>query len=54
MSDCSLCGIRSLGLFADLNQEGLAQFHPPIDDFHYAAGRKIYAERGPAAGILTV
>ena len=53
-SDCSRCGIRSLGLFADLNQKDLAQFHAPIDDFHYAAGRKIYAERGPAAGIFTV
>jgi len=53
-SHCMSCGLRKLGLFADLTEEDFAHFHAPIDDFHYATGRKIYAERGAAAGIFMV
>ena len=51
-SHCMSCGLRKLGLFADLTDEDFEHFHAPIDDFRYATGRKIYAERGAAAGIF--
>lgn len=53
-SHCMPCGLRKLGLFADLTEEDFAHFHAPIDDFRYTTGRKIYAERGAAAGVFTV
>ena len=53
-TNCIQCGVRKLGLFADLTEEDFTHFHAPIDDFRYPTGRKIYAERGAAAGIFTV
>ena len=37
-SDCQVCGIRAMVLFADLNEQDFQFIHSPIDDLEYRTG----------------
>lgn len=53
-SDCRNCGIRSMVLFADLNEQDFDMIHAPIDNLAFPAGEVIYTEGESAAGIYTL
>lgn len=43
-SDCQVCGIRAMVLFADLNEQNFQFIHSPIDDLEYRTGHRLYRE----------
>lgn len=51
-SKCQNCGLRHLGLFADLDQTELQQVHAPIDDLFFRSGQRVYTEGSRAPGVL--
>lgn len=53
-SDCRSCGIRSMVLFADLNEDDFKHIHVPIDDFQYQPGQVLYQEADQALGVFTL
>lgn len=53
-SNCRDCGIRSLVLFADLNEDDLKLIHAPIDDLAFKAGEALFTEGSIARGVFTL
>lgn len=53
-ADCCNCGLRELGLFADLNEHDLSLFRAPIDALELRAGSVLYGESEQALGVFTL
>lgn len=53
-SNCRDCGIRSLVLFADLNEDDFKLIHAPIDDLAFKTGEALFTEGSIARGVFTV
>lgn len=53
-SNCRDCGIRSLVLFADLNEDDLKLIHAPIDDLAFKTGEALFTEGSIARGVFTL
>jgi CRP-like cAMP-binding protein len=53
-ADCLQCGMRKLGLFADLNAEDFNAFRAPVDVLAFAVGDVLYAEGSQVQGIYCV
>jgi CRP/FNR family transcriptional regulator, anaerobic regulatory protein len=53
-ADCLKCGIRKLGLFADMKEEDFTAVRANIDALAYSSGDVIYTEGSPAQGIYCV
>jgi CRP-like cAMP-binding protein len=53
-ADCLKCGIRKLGLFADLKEEDFKAVRAHIDVLAYASGDVLYAEGSSAQCIYCV
>ncbi len=53
-ADCCNCGMRDMGLFADLDADDLAMIRAPIDSMAFKAGDVLFSEAAPALGIFTL
>ncbi|MBV8620098.1 MAG: Crp/Fnr family transcriptional regulator [Curvibacter sp.] len=53
-SDCRLCAVRDMALFADLTDQDFGLIHAPIDDLAFQADETVYSEGQPALGIFTL
>jgi len=53
-SDCRLCAVREMALFADLTESDFAHIHAPIDDLNVAPGAEITQEGSAANGLFTL
>ncbi len=53
-SDCRVCAVREMALFADLTEDDFSAIHAPIDDLHFANGSSLYNEGDPAQGMFTL
>lgn len=51
---CLQCPIRSLALFADLQQDDFNLLHQPINDFFLETGETLYTEKGTAKFVYTI
>lgn len=54
ISNCRNCAMRSLGLFADLNDDDFGMIHAPVDSMKFAPGATLFQEGGDAHGIFTL
>ncbi len=54
VANCEQCSIRQTVLFAGLTEEDFQKIHQPIDQFHLAAGEKIYGEGDSAKYMYTI
>lgn len=53
-SNCRTCGMRDMGLFADLNDDDFDTIHALVDDMNFAQGATLFQEGGAAQGIFTL
>lgn len=53
-SDCRLCAMRDMALFADLADHDFGLIHAPIDDLAFQADETVYSEGQQALGIFTL
>lgn len=53
-SNCRNCSMRSMGLFADLNDEDFDTIHALVDDMKFAPGASLFQEGEAAQGIFTL
>jgi CRP/FNR family transcriptional regulator len=53
-SDCLTCGMRRLGLFADLIPDDFSLIHALVDNMKFAPGATLFQEGDDAHGIFTL
>ena len=53
-ADRTVCGVRQLALFADLNEHDFGLIHASIDELEYPVGASLFTEGSAAKGVLTV